>query len=185
MDAFEKFPSGLRWYCVRAQPKKERAAAANLYAHHGVEVLCPQIRFRKKTKRGPIWFQEAMFPGYFFARFDMLESKRLVSYAVGVLNIPVFNTRYVSIPDVVIETLRKDLGENETVDAGLPLEVGEETTVIEGAMQGLRVKVIKVMPAEGRVGVLLEMLGTLVEAEFPEHALEQRRQHHQESQEKP
>ena len=149
----------------------------NLHSMHGFEVFCPQIRFRKKTKRGPVWFQEAMFPGYFFARFDMLEQKRAVAYSVGVLNIPVFNGRYVSIPGEVIESLRKDLDESETVDAALPLEVGEETTIIEGSMTGLKVKVIKVMPAEGRVGVLLEMLGTLVEAEFPEHALEQRRKH--------
>lgn len=118
-----------------------------------------------------------MFPGYFFARFDMREDKRLVSYSVGVLNIPVFNDRYVSIPDSVIESLRADLDDHESVDAGLPLEVGDETTIIEGSMQGLTVKVIKVMPAEGRVCILLEMLGTLVEAELPEHALEQRRKH--------
>jgi hypothetical protein len=33
------------------------------------------------------------------------------------------------------------------------------------------------MPAEGRVGVLMEMLGTLVEAEFPDDALEHRQLH--------
>ena len=33
------------------------------------------------------------------------------------------------------------------------------------------------MPAEERVAVLLELLGTLVEAEFPASALEQRTRH--------
>jgi transcriptional antiterminator RfaH len=171
------FESGERWYCVRTKPKKERIAAANVASMHGLSVFCPQLRFRRKTARGPVWFQEAMFPGYIFARFDMVEMMRAVSYAPGVLNLPVFNNRYVPIPDPVIESLRKDLDETGSVDAGLPLEEGEETTVLEGPMCGLKVKVIKVMPAEDRVAVLLEMLGTLVEAEFPASALEHRTRH--------
>ena len=152
-------------------------AAANLASLHGLDVFCPQIRFRRKTVRGPVWFQEAMFPGYTFARFDMFEMKRAVSYAPGVMNIPVFNDRFVPIPDSIIDSLREDLDEESVVDAGIPLEVGDETTILEGSMQGLKVKVIKVMDAEDRVSVLLEMLGTLVEAEFPSGALEHRTKH--------
>ncbi|MDF7825397.1 transcription termination/antitermination NusG family protein [Pontiellaceae bacterium B12227] len=177
MDKAFQCEPGELWYCVRTKPKKERMAAANMAALHGLEVFCPQIRFRRKTARGPVWFQEAMFPGYMFARFDMFENKRLVSYSPGVLNLPTFNGRYVPVPESVIKTIQKDLDDNGSVDAGMPLEVGEETTVLEGSMRGLKVKVIKVMTAEARVAVLLEMLGTLVEAEFPVDALEHRTEH--------
>ncbi len=177
MVATEQFPEGECWYCVRTKPKKERAASATLASLHGLEVFCPQIRFRRKTARGPIWFQEAMFPGYTFVRFDMAQKKRAVSYAPGVLNIPMFNGHHVPVPDAVISSLKQELDEDGSVDAGLPLEVGEETTVLEGSMRGLKVTVIKVMPAEDRVAVLLEMLGTLVEAEFPSDALEHRCRH--------
>jgi hypothetical protein len=44
-------------------------------------------------------------------------------------------------------------------------------------MQGLKVKVIKLMPAQERVAVLMELMGTLVEAEFPANALEHRMKH--------
>lgn len=162
---------------MRTKPKKERMAASNLASQFGLDVFCPQIRFRRKTARGPVWFQEAMFPGYIFVRFDLYEMKRAVSYAPGVMNIPVFNGRIVPIPDSVVESLQKDLNEESVVDAGVPLEVGEETTILEGSMRGLTVKVVKVMPAEDRVSVLLEMLGTLVEAEFPTDALEHRIKH--------
>lgn len=171
------FEPGEHWYCLRAKPKKERMASMSLASMHGLDVFCPQIRFRRKTVRGSIWFQEAMFPGYIFARFDMFSMKRAVSYAPGVLNIPMFNGRIVSIPASIIESLQADLDENSVVDAGITLEVGEETTILEGSMRGLKVKVIKVMPAEGRVGVLLEMLGTLVEAQFSTHELEHRTEH--------
>ena len=177
MGAIQPFETGKRWYCVRAKPKKERVASESLASLYGVEVFCPQIRFQRKTVRGPCWFQEAMFPGYFFACFDLFEMKRAVSAVPGVLNIPIFNEKYVSIPDAVIESLQKDLDEESVVEAVAPLEVGEETTILEGSMRGLKVKVIKLMPAQERVGVLMEMLGTLVEAEFPVDALEHRMKH--------
>ncbi len=177
MVIMKPYASGMFWYCVRTKPKKERLAAANISSMLDLDVFCPQIRFRRKTVRGPVWFQEAMFPGYIFVRMDMAEMKRMVAHAPGVLHIPVFNERYVHIPQEVIESLKQDLDENETVDAGLPLAVGDETTVLEGSMRGLKVKVIKVMPAEDRVAVLLEMLGTLVEAEFNSDALEHKTIH--------
>lgn len=168
---------GEQWYCVRSKPKKERMAAENLASLHGLEVFCPQIRFQRKTVRGSVWFQEAMFPGYLFARFDLFEMKRAVAYASGVLNIPVFDGKTVPVPDSVIQSLKRDLDGQGCVDAVAPLEVGEETTVLEGSMRGLKVKVIKLMPAQERVGVLMEMLGTLVEAEFSADALEHRMKH--------
>lgn len=173
----QQFARGEHWYCVRTKPKKERSAATSVASMLGLEVFCPQIRFRRKTVRGPVWFQEAMFPGYLFVRFDMFEMKRAVAHAPGVLNIPVFNNRIIPIPDEVIESLRQDLDADGLVDAGLPLEVGDETTILEGSMRGLKVTVIKVLPAEDRVAVLLEMLGTLVEAQFPTDALEHRSKH--------
>lgn len=165
---------GERWYCVRSQPKKERLAAGVLAGRLQLEVFCPQVRFRRKTVRGAVWFQEAMFPGYFFVRFDMETMRRAVVHSQGVLTIPSFNERYVPIPEEVIESLRSEVGEDEAVDAGHPLEVGEETTVIEGSFQGIQVKVIRLLDGEDRVAVLMEMLGTLVETEFPVYALERR-----------
>jgi len=172
MEQSTQFQRGKHWYCVRSKPKKERMAAGGLESLHGLEVFCPQIRFQRKTVRGPVWFQEAMFPGYLFARFDLFEMKRAVSYAPGVLNIPMFDGCIVPVPDSMIESLRKDLDNENVAEAVSPLEVGEETTILEGSMRGLKVKVIKLMPAQERVGVLMELMGTLVEAEFSINALE-------------
>src|SRR5258708_33348521 len=66
------------WFCLRAQPKREHIAAACLRQTCEVEVFCPRLRFRKLTSRGPVWFIEAMFPGYLFARFDYANCHRRV-----------------------------------------------------------------------------------------------------------
>ena len=177
MESIPKFEKGEHWYCVRSKPKKERMAAGSLVKLHGLEVFCPQIRFQRKTVRGPVWFQEAMFPGYLFARFDLFDMKQSVSYAPGVLNIPMFDNRIVFVPDAVIDALQKDLDAESVAESIAPLEVGEETTILEGSMRGLKVKVIKLMPAQERVAVLMEMMGTLVQAEFSIGALEHRMKH--------
>jgi transcriptional antiterminator RfaH len=69
-----------KWYCVRTQTKRERVAADNLRALAEVEVFCPVLRYRKATRRGKIWWEEALFPGYVLARFQMQESERAVSF---------------------------------------------------------------------------------------------------------
>ena len=178
MQTTSPFKKGLYWYCVRSKPKKERMAAQAIEQLHGIEVFCPQVRFQRKTVRGAVWFQEAMFPGYFFARFDLSESKQIVSYAPGVLTIPSFNERFIPLPDSLIKELKEEMmQEEEVIDLRAPLEAGEETVVLNGSMRGLKVKVLRLMPAKQRVAVLMDMMGTLVEAEFPLNDLEHRKKH--------
>lgn len=169
------FEKGARWYCVRAQPKKERLAAGQLETMSGIETLSPRIRFRRKTVRGVVWFEEAMFPGYFFARFDMALHKRAVSFAPGVLHIPVFGGRFAEVDAAVVDGLRAELDGASCADGMEPLAVGDETRILTGSMQGLQVRVVKVMSAEKRVAVLMEFLEQEVEAIFPLSELEQRR----------
>jgi len=61
------------WYCVRTQTKREHLAAKSLKQLEGVEAFCPRLKYRKATRRGKIWWIEAMFPGYIFAFFARKE----------------------------------------------------------------------------------------------------------------
>lgn len=157
------------WYCVRAQPKRERMAAANLTAQFAIETYCPLIRFQRSTVRGLVWFEEALFPGYFFARFELATQTRAVTYAPGVLNIPRFGDVVVPIAAAVIDAVRADLAAEAERAATPPpaFQPGQEVSVQAGAMQGLSVQVVKLMPAQERVRVLMEWMGTLVAANFP------------------
>jgi len=167
-----------RWYCVRSKPKQERMATGALQRLSGIEVFCPFIRFQRNTKRGKVWFQEAMFPGYLFARFDLVEQHRAVAYSPGVLNILKFDGIFMEVPEAVIGMIRDGSGGTEKIiEAIAPFEVGEETIILEGGLRGLKVIVTKVIPAKERVWVLMELLGSTVEAEFPESALEHRKRH--------
>jgi transcriptional antiterminator RfaH len=144
---------------VRSQPKHEHIAAANLRRHPGTEVLNPRIRFRRPTRRGPVWVTESLFPGYLFARFDWHQYLRLVHHTAGVTGVVHFGSRWPTVPDEVIDGLRHSVGPEELRVLGADMAEGEEVQIAGGAFHGLAGVVTRVMPARKRVAVLLEFLG--------------------------
>lgn len=164
-------PNLSRWYCVRTQPKREHIAAGRLELLGGVEVLCPRIRFQRSTKRGKVWFEEALFPGYLFARFDILSMLRAVSGTYGVRGLVRFAGECAPVPDFVVDILRNEASGVVVVKEPL-LKAGDEALMAEGAMRGLRAVVTQVLPGGERVKILMELMGTAVEAEVPVAALE-------------
>jgi len=159
------------WYCVKTQTKREHIAAGRLELLPGVEVFCPRIRFQRNTKRGKIWFEEALFPGYLFARFDIPTMLRAVSNAYGVRGLVRFSGECSQVPDFVVDALRS--GADSVIVIKEPaLKVGDETVIADGAMRGLRAVVTQVLSGGERVKILMDLMGTAVEAEVPMKALE-------------
>lgn len=153
------------WFCLRSQPKHEHIAAAQLRQWEGVEVFCPRIRFRRKTRAGAAWATEALFPGYLFSRFEPEAHWCRVRSARGVSGLVHFGGKYPQVPDETIEALRRSMGGEESATVAPVLQTGETVTIASGALNGLQCVVHRVMPAQQRVTVLLDLLGqtTLVE----------------------
>jgi transcriptional antiterminator RfaH len=156
------------WFCVRSQPKSEHIAASHLRQMKGVQVYCPRLRFRKLTRRGPVWFAEALFPGYFFARFVPLVSQKEVTYARGVSGLVHFGGRLATIPDSTIADLRAHMGEEDCRTIDQQLRQGDSVTITGGVFKGLVTVVTQLLPARERVRVLIEFLGGCREVEVAE-----------------
>jgi transcriptional antiterminator RfaH len=154
------------WFCLKARPKHEHLAAAGLRQLLQIESFGPRVRFRKSTRRGAVWFTEAMFPGYLFARFIFATFHRQVEYAPGIRGLVRFGERVAALPDNAIETMREASGEQEVVTFDPELRIGDSVQIAEGAFQGLQAVVTQLLPAKERVKVLLEFLGRSVEAEI-------------------
>ena len=166
------FVDGEAWYCLKSLPKREHIAASHLRQFPDIAaVFCPRIRFKRATARGAVWFTEAMFPGYLFARFDLPAIHRKVRYAQGVREIVHFGKRFATIDDIVIEQLQAQSGESELVVISQPIAPGDSVQVVDGALKGLDAVVTRVLPANERVKVLLEFLGRTVEAELKQPAV--------------
>lgn len=162
------------WYCVRTRPKSEHLAARNLIGFANLdEVFCPRIRFEKSTRRGKVWFVEALFPGYIFARFDLANDLRAVNAATGVTGVLRFADEYPLIEHGYIQELREEFPEEDDAIRIIEPEIaaGDEVVITEGAMAGLKTIVTRLISGQDRVRVLLEWLGEEREAEVPLKAL--------------
>lgn len=153
------------WFCLKTQPKHEHIAATALRRQMKVPCFAPRIRFRKPTRRGAVWFVEAMFPGYLFAQFVFSHQHRQVEYSSGIHGVVRFGDQVATVDPNMIATLREKAGEDETVTFNPAIEVGQSVHIAEGPFQGLEALVTRLLPAKERIRVLLEFLGRPLELE--------------------
>lgn len=153
------------WFCLKTQPKHEKLASGFLRSQAGLEVFCPLLRFQRATVSGKKWFEEALFPGYIFARFAYGTHFRLVASSMGVSKIVAFGGQPAVVAGEIIDELRQFARDNEVVQIAPEILPGDEVTVLDGPFKGLRAVVTRVMPAKERVAVLLDLLGTQREVE--------------------
>lgn len=154
------------WFCLKTQPKHEHIAAVGLRRQLDVPCFSPRLRFRKATRRGAVWFVEAMFPGYLFAQFVYRLQHRAVEHASGIQAIVHFGDNLATVDDDTVLALQERAGDEEIVTIDPEIEVGESVKIAEGPFQGLEAVVTRVLPARERVRVLLEFLGRPVETEI-------------------
>lgn len=163
------------WFCLRTHPKHEHIAAAGLL-NRGVLAFNPQLRIRRATRRGPVWFKESVFIGYIFARFDLQKELDTVRYSHAVSEVVHFNSGYPSIPDAQMDELRSVFGADETLVLGPDISAGDTVRIVGGAFHDLLAIVKQVLPAKQRVQTLLEFLGhmTMVELDLKSVAVTER-----------
>jgi len=125
----------------------------------GVETYCPRLRFQRSTPRGKVWFVEALFPSYFFARFIYADMYRAVRHAHNVIRIVDFGGKTVCVPDQVIEDLRNEMHGEELREIHHGVQIGDTVEVADGPMRGLKGIVEAIKDGQDRVKVLLEFLG--------------------------
>ncbi|MEM8955469.1 MAG: transcription termination/antitermination NusG family protein [Verrucomicrobiota bacterium] len=164
-DAETASSGDVTWHCVRSKLRSEHIAAAHLEKIDGVEVFCPRIRFEKATRRGRVWFVEALFPGYVFVRFDLVMHLRLVSATPSVTKVVKFGGEIPAIPSAVINELSKSLDDESAITVQDAMAPGDEVEVVEGPMRGMMAVVTRLMPAKERVGILLDFLGSVCQVE--------------------
>jgi len=118
------------------------------------------------TQRGPVWFVEAMFPGYLFAKFVYSKQHRAVESSHGIRGIVHFGDRLATLPENIVAGLQSRVGAEEIVTLDRSLKVGQSVEIIEGPFQGLEVVVTHLLPAKDRIRVLFEFLGRSMQMEI-------------------
>ena len=118
------------------------------------------------TQRGPVWFVEAMFPGYLFAKFVYSTQHRAVENSHGIRGIVHFGDRLATLPENVVTALQSRMGGEEIVTLDCSIKVGQSVRISEGPFQGLEAVVTHLLPAKERIRVLFDFLGRSIEIEI-------------------
>lgn len=158
--------SEAKWFCLRSQPKHEHIAAARLRQCEGIEVFCPRVRIQRSTRRGLVWFTEALFPNYLFARFEWMQSQALVRSCQGVSGIVRFGDHVPEVPGGALDELRHYMDDAELKTVAFNIVEGDDVEIVEGPFRGQNGVVKQLLPARERVKVLLEVLGGATEVDL-------------------
>ncbi len=156
----------MNWFALHAAPRQERKVAGFLQREAGVEVFAPRIRFRRMRAGRPIWANEALFPGYLFARFDYFAQRRQIQAFPGVASIVHFGDRPAALEETLIAELRTLVAADETIEIAADPQPGSDVIITGGPLRGLKVLVTRVIPGRQRIAILLELLGNDREVEI-------------------
>ncbi len=158
------------WYVLHTKANAEYRVARHL-DRRGIETFLPLVR---AVRPRPGYSTVPLFPSYLFARVD-LEQVELASilWTPGLRRIVSFNNRLATVPDDVIEHIRRRVEEiNEY--GGLPthdFKPGERVLICSGPLAGLEAVFQGPMGPAERVRVLVEFLGRITKATVPVDAL--------------
>jgi transcriptional antiterminator RfaH len=161
-DEIESY--GRRWFALYTKPHKEYMVQGLLRSHK-VETYLPEIgvAVRRRDRRD----KKPFFPHYLFARLDPHSDQMAkVPWTPGLRRVVSAGGQPVPVPDEIVMHIRHRLETAVEEQPAVPFRHGEIVHVARGPFEGLNAMFDRALSAEGRVRVLLEMMGRLVAADL-------------------
>jgi transcriptional antiterminator RfaH len=155
------------WYVAKTNRGKNSTAVANL-ERWGVETFCPMIRYSDR----PHSTMEQLFPSYLFCRFDPDSYLApIVRWSPGLAYLLGADDGLACLSDEFINHLKDKISWWNDGGYKIDFQEGERVTVQHGPFAGLEGLFQRYIPARQRCEILVEVVGRVVRAELPEHAL--------------
>lgn len=146
------------WHVVNTKPHQEAIAKASL-EQAGIEVFCPQSLEKRIVRRQPKMVLSPLFPGYLFARYDMVGQHRLVTYARGVRNVLFFGQMPAIVDQAIIDAIKKRIdGSGRLTNHYQSFMPGQRVTIQAGVLQGIDAIFEKEMTGSQRAILLVRTL---------------------------
>lgn len=161
----------LRWYVVQTIVRNESRADHHLRAQ-GFETFYPRVHRTVRHARKLRTVLSPAFPGYIFTRFDLARTRwRSVNGTFGVSRLIMANDKPAPVPRGLVETLVQYMDERGVAHFERDLVVGQSVRIKDGPLAQAVGKLIR-LDANGRVRVLLEIMGGQVETGVGKASLE-------------
>ncbi len=157
------------WYVVRSKPRREAFAQAQLL-RRGIETFLPRIVESGEGRAEPV--VGPLFPGYLFARLDLLSQYTRVIWAPGVHSFVSFGDVPAAVDPAVMAFLRERAGDAGVVRVTRTFNDGDVVRVVRGPLGGLIGVVQGACSGQMRVRVLMELLRRRTQVSVPSQLLE-------------
>ena len=149
----------MNWYVVKVKVRQESIAARSLQ-NLGVEIFSPQLKENRITRRKRRVVVGPLFPGYFFANFDLSRHYRAVHYAHGVSGVVTFGSSPATIDEGTIYSIKSRFEGDCVVVRPSSFKPGQTVRIQGGAFEGLEAVFEREMTAQQRVVLLLNTLSS-------------------------
>ncbi len=171
MDNLQNNPELARWYAVQTRPYAETCAVAHL-ERQGFVIFCPRYRRVARHARRQTSVLAPLFPSYMFVRLQTSRDRwRSVNGTRGVVRLLAQGDVPTPVPPGIVEGLQAHTDPHGVLEWVALFDVGRPVRVIEGPFADLVGKLERLGP-DGRVCVLLELLGRPVSVNLPCEALD-------------
>ncbi len=160
------------WYAVYTQPRNESLASEHL-VRQGFEVFFPRYLRRRSHARRLDTVAAPLFPRYLFVSFDAEAAGwRSIRSTRGVIDLVRIGLDPAPVPCTVIDGIRSREDENGFVvlARNLHLTRGSRIRIAGGAFAACEA-IFEAQKDADRVIVLLSLLGRVVSAQIPIHAV--------------
>ena len=158
----------MRWYAVFTKSRMELWARTNLW-DRGLEVYLPRYRKRRRHARRVDVVSMPLFPRYLFVRADLkFTGRRIIHSTPGAVGLVTFGDIPAAVSDDVIGAIRSREDADGFVRLADPcgLKRGERVNLVDGPLSDFDA-LFNGETKQGRVIVLLSLLGRDVQAEVP------------------
>lgn len=143
------------WYAIYTKAKAEDRADYNLSAW-GVETFAPRIKERRgKTPFGPAYTIKPLFSRYIFARFNAEVMLHNISFTRGVQSVVCFGEKPAIVDNEAIDYIKARVGANGYIDIDEAFKPGDEVTIHNGSLRGLKGVFDRRLKDKDRVLILL------------------------------
>ena len=157
------------WYAAHTQPNGEHLAMQHL-RRQGFEVYMPKFLKRRSHARKVNWVGAPLFPRYLFVGMDIEQRRwRTINSTVGVAYLVCFGEEPMEVPSGIILSLK--CREDATGMINLPIvssfKRGDSVGILDSVFMEMVGK-FENLDAQGRVTLLLELMGREVKVTMPQ-----------------
>ena len=146
------------WYVVQTKPGNEDRVQNNLHGQE-IENFLPRLETYEHRKGTMVHRIKPLFPNYLFAKFHLELHYYKVKWTRGVNRVLGNGSGPIPISERVVSTIQEKVGENNLIRLEDQWKEGDIIQVTSGPFKDLMGIFQKKMSSQGRVRILLSLVG--------------------------